>query len=133
MADAVGVPDLYKLRSAMRAVSKDALTEVQATTKEAAEIVARQASANAPRGTRPLPKGRTKRLHEGFVATTSGARGLVRNKLPHAAIYEYRKTGTAAQMRGTRPVDRALEAKAGEVSDLLERRFDAMARRNGFR
>lgn len=135
MARAVGVPDLYKLRSALRKINRDEIRNVQKLTKDAAGIVATQASKNAPHGTRPLSdnKGRTMRLAEGYKASTSGARGVVRNRLPHAAIYEYRKSGTPGQMRKTRPVDRALEMKQNEVADRLQRGWDDVCRRNGMR
>jgi len=129
MADAIKVPDLYKMRRAMRAVGKDALREVQGVTKRAAEVVAVQAGRNQPRGTRPLSdsyRGRKQRLADSYRASTSGARGLVRSKLLHGPIEEYRRGGPHA-------VNRALDAKQDEIADDLERSFDELMRRHGFR
>lgn len=134
-ADPVSVEGLGPLRKSLRGVDKDAAKAVQAVTKAGAQIVATQAGRNAPRGTRPIPTSRRPqvRLADSYRASTSGNKGIVRSPLFHARIFEYRKSGTAAQMRGAKPVDRALEATGAEIQRLLEREFDDLARRNGWK
>jgi hypothetical protein len=133
MADPVRVEGLNDLRRGLRQIDRGALKEVQQTSKKGAQVVAAEAGRLAPKGTRPLPKGRRQRLHQGYRGTTSGNKGIVRNPLPHAVIYEYRKTGTPAQMRGVRPVERALERKQDAVLAELARGIDGVIRRGGFR
>jgi hypothetical protein len=48
-------------------------------------------------------------------------------------LFEYRKSGTPAQMAKTRPVERAIEAKADDVLDRLAHGFDVIARIHGFK
>lgn len=132
MAKAVRVEGLAKFR---RSLDVDTKKVVQATTKRAAQIVAEEAGRLAPRGTRPIPVSRRPqvRLADSYRASTSGAKGLVRSPLYYARIYEYRRTGTAAQMRGTAPVHRAMDAKQNEVARELAKGFDEAARRAGWR
>ncbi len=129
----VSVEGLAALRKSLRGVDKDAAKAVQVVTKAGAQLVATQAGRNAPRGTRPLPPGRRVRLADSYRATTSGNKGIVRSPLFHARLFEYRKSGSAAQMRGAKPVDRALDATGDEIARLLEREFDELARRNGWK
>jgi hypothetical protein len=132
--NAIEVEGLQQLRRALKAVEADAPKELRDVIKDAARIGAEQAGRNAPRGTQPLGNRRPqKRLADAYVGTTSGAKGIIRNPLPHAAIYEYRKSGTPAQMRGVKPVDRALESKVDEIADLLAEGIDAVMVRRGFR
>lgn len=135
MRQPVHVEGLQTLRRSLRATDKAALKEVQKVTRDAARIVAAQAGRNAPRGTRPIPPSRKPRvrLADSFKGTTSGAKGIVRSPLPHAPIVEYRRSGTAAQMRNIRPVGRAIEAKQDVVLQSLARGFDDVARRNGWK
>lgn len=113
----------------------DAAREMQDALKQGARLVAREAAANAPKGTKPIPKSRKpqQRLAAAYRGTTSGHKGIVRNPLPYARIWEYRKTGTTAQMRGVRPVGRAIEANQEEVVDALGDAIEEAARRNGWR
>jgi len=131
----VRVEGLQDLRKSLRAMDREALKTVQATTKRAAAIVAEEAGRLAPRGTRPIPPSRRPqvRLADSYRATTKGSSGVVRSPLPYAPIVEYRRTGTAAQMRNTRPVSRALEAKERAVMDELADGFDRLAKDNGWR
>lgn len=134
-SDAVRVDGLQPLRKSLRKVDRDALKKVQQVSKSAARIVALEARRLAPRGTRPIPSSRrpSVRLADSYQATTSGSAGVVRSRVPHAVIYEYRKTGTPAQMRGVRPVSRAIERKTDEVMDTLERGIDDVLRSSGWR
>ena len=132
--NAVHVEGLQQLRRALRQIGRDEAMDAQRVIREAATIVAEEAGRLAPRGTQPLGNRRPqKRLADAYVGTTSGARGIVRNPLPHASLFEYRKSGTPAQMAKTRPVERAIEAKADDVLDRLAHGFDVIARIHGFK
>lgn len=128
MAREVRVEGLNDLRKALRATDKAALREVQAVTKVAAEIVAVQARANAPR--------RSGALAGSIRATTSGNKGIVRSKLPYAKVQEYggviRPRGAAITIKRSAFVGRALDAKQEAVQAALAAGFDAVARRNGW-
>jgi hypothetical protein len=129
---AIKVDGLAAMRRGLIGIDKALGPEIRDVVKSGAQIVAQQAGRNAPVGTEPLRKGRRLRLHEAYKATTSGAKGIVRNPLPHAPIYEYRKSGTPAQMRGVRPVERAIESRGEEVAHQLANGLDDLFRRHGW-
>lgn len=112
---------------------------LQAVTKGAAEIVAKDARARAPRGSRAIPSVRNPhvRLADSIKATTAGHAGIVKSDLPYAKVQEYggtiRPKGAPVQIKRREFVSRALESKQQAVGVALERGFDAVLRRNGWR
>lgn len=135
MADAVRVDGLQPLRKALRNFDREALRDVQKVTRSAAQIVADEAGRLAPRGTRPIPPSRRPRLrlHQSYRATTSGSKGIVRSRLPHAPIVEYRRTGTPAQMRNVRPVGRAIENRRDDIELELQHGLNQAMSRHGLK
>lgn len=122
------------LKRAVKAVDKAGAKALQATLKSGAELVADKAGDLAPRGTTPIyPSRKFKtRLADSYRAGTSGNRAVVRSKHPAAKIKEFRKSGTEAQMRQTRPVTRAIEREEGAIADRLAKGFDDLIRRSGW-
>jgi hypothetical protein len=118
---------LRKFRRDLKQLDAEADKELRDAMKGAGKLVAEEAGRLAPVGTRPIPRDRVprKRLSQAYTAGTKGGRVVVRNRLPHAAIVEFRKTGTAAQLRNVAPIQRAAEKLADrvreEVGDGLER------------
>ena len=132
---AVDTAGLKDLRRDLRKTDREALKEIQKVIKGAAKIVAEEAGRLAPRGTRAIPDSRRprKRLADAYAGSTSGDKGIVRNPLPYAPIVEFRQSGTPAQMRGVRPVQRAIENKQDDIVDALGDGIENVARRNGWR
>lgn len=132
---AIRVDGLAEFRRECRKLGPDAARELRATLLAGAKMVATTAGVFAPRGTRPIPLTRRprKRLANSYRAGARGASAVVRTSLIHGRIKEYRKTGTAAEMRGTRPVARAIDARADDVVRELETGFERVAARHGFR
>lgn len=127
IADAVRVDGLAALRRSLRAIESDSLTVVRQVVKHGAEIVANDAGPRQTRGTRPLGHRKVQqRLADSYRASTSGNNALVRSRLAHSPVEEYRRGGPHA-------VNKALDAKQDEVAQDLERGFDELARRNGWR
>lgn len=137
--NAVRVEGLEEYRRSLRGTDRGALRMLQAVTRGAAEIVARDARTRAPRGTRPIPSRRVPgvRLADSIKATTAGHAGVVKSDLPYAKVQEYggtiRPKGSPVVIRRREFVTRALEAKQEAVGVALERGFDAVLRRNGWR
>ena len=124
---AVRVENLDAIRRAFRSVDKGAVKEVQAVTKKAAEIVAVEARVRAPRLSGALAGS--------IKATTSGHKGIVRSRLPYAAVHEWGgRVGRnkSVYIKGRHYTTGALEAKQGEVQRELADGFDDVLRRNGF-
>lgn len=132
--DAIRVEGLAALRRECRKLGPDAARELRDVTKYGAQIVATQAGVFAPKGTRPIPLSRRprQRLALSYRASTRGSAGIVRTPLLHGRIKEYRKSGTRAEMRGVKPVGRAIDARVGDVTRALERGFEQVAERHGF-
>jgi len=134
MSATVGIKGLADLRRAVKAVDKAGLKAIQVTLKSGAELVADRTTELAPRGTTPIyPSRKFKtRLADSYKASTSGNRAVVRSAHPAAKIKEFRKSGTEAQMRQTRPVQRAIEREEERVAEHLAKEFDSLIRRSGW-
>lgn len=122
---AIQVEGLKELRAAFRATDREALKEIQAGLKTAAGLVAEEARVLAPR--------RTGALAAGYRPFTRGNVAGVRNRVPYAAIYEFRKTGTPREMARVRPVGRALEHQQDRIVDRLADGVERAAARAGWR
>src|SRR4051812_39396581 len=109
MADPVKV-NIAPLRRSLRALgAKDGLAMVRGVVRQAAEIVAADAGPRQTRGTRPLGRRKVQqRLADTYRASTSGNNALVRSRLEHGPIEEYRRGGPHA-------VNKALDAKQAQV------------------
>jgi phage gpG-like protein len=129
VADPVRVEGLGDLRRGLRQIDRGALKEVQQTTKRAAGLVAAEARTRAPR--------RSGALAASIKATTSGNRGIVRSRLPYAAVMEFggviRPRGVPIRIKRSEMVYGALERKQDDVLAELARGLDGVVRRAGFR
>ena len=92
MADPVAIPGLARLRQDIRLIERSMLVEFRKAEAEAAQIIARDAAARAPRGTRPLPANRSKRLSESVRPIVRGTRiavGASARTAPHAGVVHW--------------------------------------------
>lgn len=133
--DAMRVEGLAAFRRECRRVGPDAVREFRAVVLGGAKMVATTAGELAPHGTRPIPLTRRprKRLADSYRAGARGSSGIVRTPLLHGRIKEYRKSGTAAEMHGTRPVARAIDAREDDIVSAFASGFEHVAARRGFR
>lgn len=119
---------MANFRRAVRGTSRDALVQVQAVTRAAAQIVATDARTLAPR--------KTGALQDSIRATTSGNKGIVRSPLPYASVHEYggviRPKGSPLNIRRSEFIGRAMERNQEKVMRSLETGFAAVARRHGW-
>lgn len=130
----IKVQGLADLRRAVKIVDPAGVKAISQVQREAAQIVASEAGRLAPRGTTPIYPSRTfkTRLAESYTAGVSGTRAVVRSRHPAAAIKEFRKTGTPAQMRQVRPVQRAIEQEEEAIALRLSKGFDELIRHSGW-
>lgn len=136
----VAIPGLARLRQDMRLIQRSLLTELRKAEAEAAVIIARDAAARAPRGTRPLPKDRKKRLADTVRPIVRGNRvgvGATKAAAPHANVVHWggtiRPKGKPIRFQRRPFVLEAFDAHRDEFVALLAVKFDELARRHGFR
>lgn len=125
---AVRIDGLAKLRRDLRDLDKDALKELRLVLKSAADEVAREASATAPR--------RTGNLARSYQPFTRGNVAGVRSKLPYAGVVEWggtiRPRGVPIEFQRRQPIGRALERRQDQIIEKVADGIDDIARRNGW-
>lgn len=130
MADefAVRVEGLNDLRRDLRKLEPAAVKEIRVVLKDAAQIVAAAARADAPR--------RTGRLADSIRATTSGSKGVVRSPLPYANVQHWGGTiapkGTQIRIKATEFITKNLERHADRVVDAIGDGIERAAQKNGW-
>lgn len=104
------------------------LKEIRNVVRDAARIVAAEASRLAPRQSGALAAS--------IRGTTSGDKGIVRSPLPYAPVHEYggvvRPRGAPVPIKASRYVGRALENKQDAIVDALGDGLEAVAARHGW-
>lgn len=116
-----------------KALKRDAVKHLRETAKD----VAGTAGSLAPRGTRPLPRGRTVRLADSYKGAANQRGGSVYSNLPQAPVFEYGGTiaprGVPITIRKHRVVGFAIQREAPRIEEEIGDLLDRIARRNGFR
>jgi hypothetical protein len=93
----VRVQGLAELRKSLRAARPELAVELRTAEVEAAQVIAVGAAQRAPRGTRPLPKNRRRRLHEVIRVLVRGTKvyvGATAASAPHASVNHWGGTIT---------------------------------------
>lgn len=125
---AVRVDGLADLRRSLRAIDRELPKELRVVIKGAAEVIAAEARVRAPK--------RTGKLAGSIKATTSGASGIVRSRLPYANVQNWggtiRPRGAPTHIKGRHFVDGALDAKREAAAQALARGMDDLLRRQGW-
>lgn len=134
----VRVTNLLEVRRSLKGI-RDGLKELRQAEIEAAKIVAEDAARRAPRGTRPLPANRRKRLHEAVKPLVKGTKvyvGATARDAPHGNVNHWGGTitprGKPIRFPPRRFIIEAFKAKREEFIVLLAARLDELFRRNGF-
>lgn len=126
--NAVEITGLADLRRTLRATDREGLKAIREVLKDAAGIVATEATLLAPR--------RTGRLARSYKPFTRGNTAGVRSRLPYAPVIEYggtiRPQGVPILFERSAPVTRGLERKVDAVTARLVVGFDAASRRAGW-
>lgn len=142
MPDYVAIPGLQRLRQDLRALNRGVLPELRKVEVEAAQVVAKEAARRAPKGTRPLPANRKKRLSEAVQPLTRGVKvqvGATAKQAPHANVNHWGGTikprGTDIEFPKSDPrrqfIIKAYKAKRPEFVAALAKAFSDLARRHG--
>jgi hypothetical protein len=133
------VEGLADLRRGFKGISRSMVTELRKAEIEGAQVVAAEAARRAPRGTKPLPANRKKRLHESVRPLVRGTRiyvGATAKTAPHANVNhwggEIKPKGTPIRFRRRPFVLEALAAKRPEFIAAFESALNDLFRRNGF-
>lgn len=134
----VRVTNLLEVRRSLKGI-KDGLKDLRQAEVEAAQIVAEEAARRAPRGTRPLPRNRRKRLHESIRPLVKGSKvyvGATARDAPHGNVNHWGGTihprGKPIRFPPRRFITQAFAAKRDEFIVRLAASLDALFRRNGF-
>lgn len=123
---AIEVQGLKDLRRDLRKVDKEAVKELRITIRDASRIVAKEASTLAP--------SRTGALAGAYRGTTSGTKGIVRNRLLYSRFIEFgfHPGGGSRLVPGQEPIGRALENREQDVIEALGDGIDKAAKRSGW-
>ncbi|MGI8593938.1 MAG: hypothetical protein ACR2ML_06155 [Solirubrobacteraceae bacterium] len=132
----VTVEGLRDLRRDLKRIGTDANRDARDALRRAGQKVLDKAAGDAPRGTRPLPPGRRKRLYQtGRVAVTQRAVDI-RFTAPYAKVVHWggtiRPRGAPITFRRRPFLADAAEAQMDEFVDELERELDGIFARNGY-
>lgn len=127
MTRPIEVKGLKDLRRDLRKVDKEAVKEVRVVIRDAARIVASEAAALAPRG-------RSGKLAASYRGTTSGTKGIVRNRQVYSRFIEFgfHPGGGRTFVPGKEPIGRALENRRDDVIEALGDGIDKAARSSGW-
>jgi hypothetical protein len=128
MADAVRVEGLADLRRDLKRLAPDVLPEIRGALKDAADLVASKARANAPRASGALAAS--------IRSGTAGNAGVVRSRLPYAKVHEYggtiRPRGAPITIHRAQFVGRALTSTEDRIVESLADSINAVASRHGW-
>lgn len=133
----VRVQGLAELRRSLKAIRPELVAELRKAEAQAATVIAEDAARRAPRGTRPLPKNRKRRLHETVKPLIRGTKiyvGATAAQAPHANVNHWggtiRPKGTPIRFTARRFVVEAFVAKRAEFVVLLADALDRVISRN---
>lgn len=125
---------LNQLRRDLKAIDASLAREMRDSLKDAAGIVSRQATIQAPR--------RTGKLAASIRPSTAGARAVIRSPVPYGNVIHWggttgrghtATTPGATRIRANPFIKRAAEAKAPEALERIADNLEALARRHGFK
>jgi hypothetical protein len=130
----ISVKGLAQLRRDLKAIEKTLPNEIRDGLKDAAGVVSREATVQAPR--------LTGRLSASLRPGTSGARAFIRSPVPYGNVIHWGGT-TGKGHSATRPgatriranpfIKRAADVKSPEALDRLADNLEKLALRHGFR
>lgn len=136
MAAPVRVEGLLELRRGLKAAKPELVAELRKAEAEAATVIAVDAAARAPRGTRPLPANRRRRLHEVIRPLVRGTKvyvGATAATAPHGNVNHWGGTikpkGTPIRFLPRRFLLQAFDAKRADFVVLLKDAIDRVLRR----
>lgn len=132
----VRVEGLLELRRGLKAAKPELVAELRKAEADAALIIAADAAERAPRGTRPLPTNRRRRLHEAIRSLVRGTKtyvGATAAAAPHGNVNHWGGTikprGVTIVFKPRRFLLQAFAAKRADFIVLLDEGIDRVLRR----
>lgn len=130
------VEGLAELRRTLKAIRPELAVELRKAESAAALVISADAAARAPRGTRPLPKNRRRRLHEVIKPLVRGARiyvGATAATAPHGNVNHWggtiRPRGAPIKFQRRLFIVKAYTAKREDFVALLDMALTRVIRR----